>query len=1067
MAEVVPIPEPPALPLLGHIGTVDQEFPLGSFMSLADKYGEIYRLQFPGSRFTVVSTHALVDELCDEKRFKKVPGSVLRQIRNGVNDGLFTAELEEPNWGIAHRVLMPAFGPLSIRGMFDEMHDIATQLTMKWARYGPATPLMVTDDFTRLTLDTLALCAMGFRFNSFYTNQLHPFIDAMGDFLTEAGTRTRRPPLPAWFYKNQEAKFSSDIETLRKTAFEVLEERKAGESDRKDLLAAMLKGTDPRSGVHMTDQSIVDNLITFLIAGHETTSGLLSFAFYELLRNPNEYRKAQQEVDSVVGKGPIKVEHMSKLPYISAILRETLRLQSPITMIAVSPIEDTLLGGKYAVSKGDQIAMMIKKSHIDPNVYGEDATEFKPERMLDGKFEKLPKNAWKPFGNGVRGCIGRPFAWQEALLVMAMLLQNFNFVMDDPSYNIAYKQTLTIKPLGFHMRAILRDNLTPTTLEKRLAGHGPDESQAAEAKAATAVQGDGQGKPMTILYGSNSGTCEAMAHRIAADASQHGFTAKTLDCMDTAANGNLPTDQPVVIVTASYEGQPPDNARHLVSYLESIEDKSTLKGVSYAVFGCGHRDWASTFYRIPNLVDEKIAENGGRRLAKMGTADAGEGDMFVAFETWEDNVLWPALTREYGTTTDQESGKSGLSLKVSVTTPRTSALRADVEEAEVVSTRVLTAEGEPLKKHIEIKLPSETSYRAGDYLAVLPINPRETVARVMRKFELPWDSHLTIEAGGHVPLPTNASLPASTIFGAYVELAQPATKRNILALSEATNDDNDKSALKKLATESFEDAVSEKKVSILDLLEQYPSVKLPLGSFLACLPPMRVRQYSISSSPLWNSRNITLTFSLLEEPSKSGQGKHVGVATSYLNSLQPGDKLHVSVRPSHSSFHLPQDPEKTPVICVAAGTGLAPFRGFIQERAALLEAGRKVAPLTLYFGCREPGRDDLYPEELSQWEKIGAVTVKYAYSRTPEKSDGHKYVQDAMWSDRKAIAEMWKNNAKLFVCGSRKVGAAVEEVAIKLRIRGWELEGTNASEEEARQWWVELRNVRYATDVFD
>lgn len=224
---------------------------------------------------------------------------------------------------------------------------------------------------------------------------------------------------------------------------------------------------------------------------------------------------------------------------------------------------------------------------------------------------------------------------------------------------------------------------------------------------------------------------------------------------------------------------------------------------------------------------------------------------------------------------------------------------------------------------------------------------------------------------------------------------------------------------------------------------------------------------SISSSPLWNSRNITLTFSLLEEPSKSGQGKHVGVATSYLNSLQPGDKLHVSVKPSHSSFHLPQDPETTPVICVAAGTGLAPFRGFIQERAALIEAGRKIAPMKLYFGCREPGRDDLYPEELAQWEKIGAVSVKQAYSRTPDKSNGHKYVQDVMWDDRVEIAEMWKNNAKLFVCGSRKVGAAVEEVAVKLRIRGAELEGITLPEEEARQWWTELRNVRYATDVFD
>lgn len=307
MAETVPIPEPSsALPLLGHVGTIDSKFPTGTFMSLAEQYGEVYRLRFPSRNLVVVNSHALVDEVCDEKRFKKIPGGALRQVRNGVHDGLFTAELEEPNWAIAHRVLLPAFGPVSIRGMFDEMHDVATQLAMKWARHG-SKPIMVTEDFTRLALDTLALCSMGFRFNSFYTEDLHPFVSAMGDFLVECGNRSRRPPLPAWFYKNQETKYWADIQTLRSTAQQVLDERKSGTSDRKDLLAAMLKGIDPKLGVTMTDDSIIDNLITFLIAGHETTSGTLSYAFHRLLKNPAEYRKVQEEVDRVVGKGPIKV----------------------------------------------------------------------------------------------------------------------------------------------------------------------------------------------------------------------------------------------------------------------------------------------------------------------------------------------------------------------------------------------------------------------------------------------------------------------------------------------------------------------------------------------------------------------------------------------------------------------------------------------------------------------------------------------------------------------------------------------------------------------------------------
>lgn len=242
-----------------------------------------------------------------------------QQVRHGVHDGLFTAKLGEPNWAIAHRVLMPAFGPMSIRGMFDEMHDVATQLALKWARYGPETPIEVTDDFTRLTLDTLALCSMGYRFNSYYSPTLHPFISAMGDFLAEAGNRPRRLPLPGIVYRNQDQKFFADIEVLRKTAQGVLEARRAGHSNRKDLLTVMLNGVDSVSGQRMTDESVMDNLITFLIAGHETTSGLLSFAFYQLLHHPEIYEKARREVDEVVGKGPIKVEHLAKLPYMSAV----------------------------------------------------------------------------------------------------------------------------------------------------------------------------------------------------------------------------------------------------------------------------------------------------------------------------------------------------------------------------------------------------------------------------------------------------------------------------------------------------------------------------------------------------------------------------------------------------------------------------------------------------------------------------------------------------------------------------------------------------------------------------
>lgn len=561
-----------------------------------------------------------MDEVCNEERFSKVVTAGLKEIRNGTHDGLFTANQGEENWAIAHRVLVPAFGPLMIRGMFDEMYDIATQLVMKWARQGPTAAITVTDDFTRLTLDTIALCSMGTRFNSFYHDEMHPFVEAMVGLLAGSGSRATRPGLLNSLPTAENAKYWNDITYLRNLSKELIQARKDNPEEKKDLLNALILGRDPQTGKGMTEESIIDNMITFLIAGmflllylgahfpirskltkqkgHETTSGMLSFLFYFLLKTPHAYKKAQEEVDSVIGRRKITVDDMSKLPYITAVMRETLRLKPTAPLIAVHPNPEktgdgpvTLGGGKYVLQKDEPIALVLGKMQRDPKVYGPDADEFRPERMLDEHFEKLPKNAWKPFGNGMRGCIGRPFAWQEALLVVAILLQNFNFQMDNPTYDLRIKQTLTIKPKDFYIKASLRNGLDPTQLGLALSGtpgSSENKSSTDRPKKPKQTPADGKMKPMHIFYGSNTGTCEAFARRLADDASGYGFEAQTTS-LDSATQ-NIPKDDPVVFITASYEGQPPDNAAHFFEWLSKLDGKS-LEGTNYATFGCGHREY--------------------------------------------------------------------------------------------------------------------------------------------------------------------------------------------------------------------------------------------------------------------------------------------------------------------------------------------------------------------------------------------------------------------------------------------------------------------------------------------
>ncbi|KAL8388716.1 hypothetical protein RB599_010054 [Gaeumannomyces hyphopodioides] len=1074
--DIKPIPGPSTKPFVGNLTEIDIDYPLGSMMHLAKKYGPIYKLSLAGTDLIVVSSWELVHEICDDSRFKKSIKGDLEELRSAVNDGLFTSTGEEEvNWGIAHRILMTAFGPLAIRNMFDEMHEVAAQLALKWVRQGPAQPIDVGEDLTRLTLDTVALCSMGFRFNSYYREDLHPFIRAMYAVLREASMKTMRF-LPSIFYQSEDRKYQKNIKLLRSTAREVLDARKAlpeGTETRKDLLSAMLRGVDPKTGRKMTDESIIDNLITFLVAGHETTAATFQFTLYNLIKHPDTYRKVQEEIDTVVGTGAITREHIPQLKYMAAALRETLRLSAPISAFAREPLKDEIIGGKYRVEAGTQIVCLLAKSHSDPVVYGPTADAFVPERMLDENFERIQQefpHSWSPFGTGMRSCIGRPFAWQELILAFAALLQNFNFVMDNPSYTLHVAQTLTIKPKDFYVRAIPRDGLTPSQMEARLAGAydgaaGAPTTKSNKAKPPSAdveaVEGSTD-KRIAIYYGSNSGTCEFMAQSLASDSAAHGFRA-SVEPLD-AAKEDLPTNTPIVIVVSSYEGQPPQNASHFVNWIESLKN-SHLNDVHYVVWGCGHSDWVKTYQHIPKLIDETLEGLGCQRLTSMGSTNAKDRDMFSDFESWQDETLWPAIKKKFGS---PDTEGSSANLKITFSTPRSSSLRQEVKEAFVTEAHSLT-NGPPgeEKRHLEVQLPTDWHYAAGDYLAVLPHNPHPVVGRVMRRFNLAWDAHVSIQASGPTTLPTNVSIPVSDVLNSYVELGQPATKRNVSSLAQLSRDEELKARLHRLATDDFEEVIRAKRLSVLDILEQFPALLIPFHHFLSILPPMRVRQYSISSSPLARVGMATLTYSVLDVPAFCGVGRHVGVASSYLSGLRPGDKVQVGIRHAAGGFHLPLEMDKTPLICIAAGTGLAPFRAFIQERAILHSNGQPLAPAILFYGCRNPNEDDLYSEEFEEWEKAGVVTVFKAYSRKADASHGCKYVQHRLWFERETVGDLWYKDARIYVCGSNKIAESVKEILVQIVKEETGKRGQQMTDEEAVEWFEKHRNERFSTDVFN
>ncbi|KAH8722787.1 cytochrome P450 [Phaeosphaeriaceae sp. PMI808] len=1057
--KLAPIPGPTALPIVGNIFDIDPAASLQSLVHMTEEYGPIFVLDLGGTKQNFACSVDIVNELCDETRFIKVITSGLELLRSAVNDALFTAHEGEHNWEIAHRILMPVFGPTKIRGMFGQMNDITQQLCLKWGRYGPSYPIEVTEDFTRLTLDTIALCGMGYRFNSFYRDtSMHPFVDSMSRFLKETDKQSGLPDLFNNLRLHAKKRNKEDIKLMRDLSQEVVNGRRKNPVDVDDLLNALLHQTDPKTGERMNDDSIIDNIITFLVAGHETTSGLLSFVFYFMLKHPSVLEKARQEVDDVVGSEQINVNHLSQLPYINAVMRETLRLMPTAPAFTVGALKDEVLGGKYRVKKGEPIHALLQAVHCDKSVFGPDAGEWKPERMLDEKFQKLPPGSWKPFGNGKRGCIGRAFAWQEGLLVIAMLLRSFDFTIDDPSYELKVKEALTIKPDGFKIRASLREQKSGTGLVPGLMPSNEAHKSVKPKKSFInePVAGPGNGKSVSIFYGSNSGSCESLANLLASDATKYGFTVRAIDTLD-AARKNFASNELVLIVTATYDGKPADNATEFVSWLKALTGEP-LKAVSYAVFGCGHHDWATTFYKVPKFIDETLEQRGACRIASRGTADAAVSDLFSDLEKWEEDTLWPALGLTPALLENQ--GESATGIKISFQRPYTQ--RKEFSEATVVEGSELTTSASSSRKcHMELQLPKDMVYETGDYLAVLPLNPMSNVQRALSRFHLAWDSVIVIESTGPTQLPTATPISVADLFGAYVELSQPATPRNIRVLASITSDAQTKQTLLKLANDDFPTKVRDRRLSVLDLLSDFESVPLSVEAFIEMLPPLRPRTYSISSAPQWNTNHASITWSIIDAPSFSGHGRFLGVASNHLLDLLPGAVVRVAVRRSNPAFHPPKDPSSYPIIMVATGSGIAPFRGFIQERALQKKAGMTLAPALLLFGCRDQ-HDDLHRAELDEFEKAGIVRVMRAYSKASHKADarGCSYIQDRMWTEKKEFGELWNRGASVFVCGGTAMSGAVKDIFIRIAYG-------NADAESSRNWFASLDHRRYVAEVFN
>lgn len=664
-------------------------------------------------------------------------------------------------------------------------------------------------------------------------------------------------------------------------------------------------------------------------------------------------------------------------------------------------------------------------------------------------------------------------------MVAALILQNFDVNFADPGYKLKHKQTLTVKPDNLKVRIKLRKGLDAGALERRLHS-GQNEEVTEEETGASETMTNGlaaDGKvDLRILYGTNQGTCQALAQRLASAASVAGLRATVAD-LDSAVN-DLDRDQPIVIVTPSYEGQPPDNAARFVAWLEGSSDKR-LKNVKYAIFGCGDRNWHDTFHRIPRLVNSKLEENGAARIIDTGLSDVSTGRIVDDFTKWQRQLL----TELNGKDQPAAPVKSDDLAEISMS-QRAQQLSNGLGLGTVKKVKVLTESGHPEKRHLEIELPPQSKYEAGDYLAVLPMNPDKLVHQIMNHWNISRDATITLKSQVFSNLPVGVAISVHELLKGSFELSQSVSQSNIEDAKAFTKDPATLKELENLSKDeaAFNKLANEQHTSLFGLLLKHNSIEMPFATFLTNLLPLRVRQYSISSTPLAGPNTCTLTYSVVRHGHDVHQAddiEHEGVASTFLSTLKVGDTVSVAIKRTATAnsacpFRLPPAASQstTPLLMVCAGTGLAPFRGFIQQRAMMLQQNKdlKLAPALLFVGCRSASGDRLYADELDKWQKLGAVDVRYAFSKEPNHklAQGCKYVGDRLMKDIDDARELWQKGTRIYFCGSRRVQQNVvgrlQEFLRDVR----KAEGLSDEEMVKRERMIDTEFAQRAvSDIFD
>ncbi|KNC78985.1 hypothetical protein SARC_08600 [Sphaeroforma arctica JP610] len=607
-----------------------------------------------------------------------------------------------------------------------------------------------------------------------------------------------------------------------------------------------------------------------------------------------------------------------------------------------------------------------------------------------------------------------------------------------------------------------------------------------------------EGINLLILYGSQTGTAEDFAARLSTEATLYGLKALPYDMEDCEA-ADLERmkeceNAAIVLCLATYgEGDPTDNAIDFHQWLKDDGEGVSLEGVNYTVFALGNSTYEH-YQAVGRLADKVL-----KRLGATQVCARGEGDDDKNIE--EDFIKWKkgmfrSMCKQFNMEVPEGVENAVAARQYKLTEVNTAEKKVRVYEGEmgrhrsipfprtfvpdsknpqmvrVKVNRELYKDKTRSCRHVELDISgTKIKYYAGDHVGIYPTNNTDLVLEMGRLLQVNLDAVLKLEpteanASKRVPFPSPCTYRAA--FAHYLDINQHPKPHQLRQMAQYA-EGQDKEFLLHLASEKgaeeYNKWVLTECRTYAEVIKSLNTLNPPADLIIEIMPRLQPRYYSISSSNKAHPDSIHVTAVVVEYDTPTGRSVQ-GVCTSYLQNISCDDSYDLPEVPifvRHSTFRLPKS-ISTPIVMIGPGTGLAPFRGFLQDREQdmlKLEGDDKLGKSMLFYGCRNRNEDYLYQEELEAFNASGVVDdLQVAFSR---ESAEKVYVSHLMKQHKKQIWDMLDQKGHIYVCGdARNMAKDVHQILHDLIV-----EHGGHSFEGAEKYIRDLQSRgRYAQDVW-